>query len=79
MESVQRFAKHARSACAVRVHGTNMAQLMANADLAIGAAGSTTWERWCVGLPVVRTVLADNQQVMAKALADKNLVKVVTD
>ncbi|HBI50154.1 MAG TPA: UDP-2,4-diacetamido-2,4,6-trideoxy-beta-L-altropyranose hydrolase [Moraxellaceae bacterium] len=79
IESVQRFAKHASFACAVLVNVTNMAQLMANADLAIGAAGSTTWERCCLGLPMVLLVLADNQQVIAKALADKNVVKVVTD
>ena len=79
IESVQRFAKRASFACAVLVNVTNMAQLMANADLAIGAAGSTTWERCCLGLPMVLIVLADNQQVIAKALADKNLVKVVTD
>ena len=79
IESVQRFAKHTSFACAVLVNVTNMAQLMANADLAIGAAGSTTWERCCLGLPMVLIVLADNQQVIAKALADKNLVKVVTD
>lgn len=79
IESVQRFAKHASFACAVLVNVTNMAQLMAKADLAIGAAGSTTWERCCLGLPMVLIVLADNQQVIAKALADKNLVKVVTD
>ena len=79
IESVQRFAKRASFACAVLVNVTNMAQLMANADLAIGAAGSTTWERCCLGLPMVLIVLADNQQVIAKALADKNVVKVVTD
>lgn len=79
IESVQRFAKHASFACAVLVNVTNMAELMANADLAIGAAGSTTWERCCLGLPMVLIVLADNQQVIAKALADKNVVKVVTD
>nr|WP_313062962.1 UDP-2,4-diacetamido-2,4,6-trideoxy-beta-L-altropyranose hydrolase [Moraxella sp. CTOTU49097] len=79
IKSVQRFAKHASFACAVLVNVTNMAELMANADLAIGAAGSTTWERCCLGLPMVLIVLADNQQVIAKALADKNLVKVVTD
>lgn len=79
IESVQRFAKQADFPCHVIVNANNMAELMANADLAIGAAGSTTWERCCLGLPMVLIVLADNQQVIAKALADKNLVKVVTD
>ena len=38
-----------------------MAKLMANADLAIGAGGSTTWERCCLGLPSAIITLADNQ------------------
>ena len=45
-----------------------MAELMANSDLAIGAAGSTSWERCCLGLPTIMLVLADNQQVIASAL-----------
>ncbi len=76
---IQDFAKQANFPCHVIVNANNMAELMANADLAIGAAGSTTWERCCLGLPMVLIVLADNQQVIAKALADKNVVKVVTD
>lgn len=40
----------------------NMAELMARADLAIGAGGSTTWERCCLALPSLTVVLADNQR-----------------
>lgn len=40
----------------------NMAQLMADSDLAIGAAGATAWERCCLGLPSLMIVLAENQQ-----------------
>jgi UDP-2,4-diacetamido-2,4,6-trideoxy-beta-L-altropyranose hydrolase len=46
----------------------NMAQLMAECDLAIGAAGSTCWERCCLGLPTLLIVLANNQLEGAKAL-----------
>ena len=46
----------------------NMAQLMAESDLAIGAAGGTSWERCCLGLPTVQLVLAANQAEIAKAL-----------
>jgi UDP-2,4-diacetamido-2,4,6-trideoxy-beta-L-altropyranose hydrolase len=45
-----------------------MAQLMADSDLCIGAAGSTSWERCCLGLPTLLLVLADNQLQGAQAL-----------
>ena len=41
---------------------TAMAKLMAEADLAIGAGGTTTWERCCLGLPAVLLIVADNQR-----------------
>jgi UDP-2,4-diacetamido-2,4,6-trideoxy-beta-L-altropyranose hydrolase len=46
----------------------NMAQLMAESDLAIGAAGSTSWERCCLGVPTILLSLADNQRHVAKGL-----------
>ena len=52
----------------VRVNVSDMAQLMADSDLAIGAAGATSWERCCVGLPTAMLVLADNQKVAAARL-----------
>lgn len=39
----------------------NIAALMANADLAVGAGGATTWERCLLGLPTITVVTADNQ------------------
>jgi UDP-2,4-diacetamido-2,4,6-trideoxy-beta-L-altropyranose hydrolase len=35
--------------------------LMGQADVALGAGGTTTWERCCVGLPALVTQLAPNQ------------------
>lgn len=46
----------------------DMARLMAECDLAIGAAGSTAWERCCLGLPSIQYVLSDNQRSIAAAL-----------
>jgi UDP-2,4-diacetamido-2,4,6-trideoxy-beta-L-altropyranose hydrolase len=47
----------------------NMAQLMAGADLAIGAGGGAMWERCSVGLPSVVLAVADNQQPGCDAMA----------
>lgn len=46
----------------------DMAQLTARADLAIGAGGSSVWERCCLGLPTLTVVLADNQRANSEAL-----------
>lgn len=49
--------------------GTNsMANLMRESDLAIGAAGSTSWERCCMGLPTLMAILAENQKISAERL-----------
>ncbi len=59
----------------VKVGVNNMAELMANSDLAIGAAGATSWERCCLGLPTIQLVIAENQRVGAYKLAKSGLVK----
>lgn len=58
--------KQLESACAehqfdFHVQTDRMAELMAAADLAIGAGGSATWERCCLGLPAFAISTADNQ------------------
>jgi UDP-2,4-diacetamido-2,4,6-trideoxy-beta-L-altropyranose hydrolase len=45
-----------------------MAELMATADIAVGAGGSSTWERATLGLPTATVVLAENQRPMAQAM-----------
>jgi UDP-2,4-diacetamido-2,4,6-trideoxy-beta-L-altropyranose hydrolase len=47
-----------------------LAHVMATADLAIGGAGVTAWERCTLGLPSLVLVLADNQRAGARALAE---------
>lgn len=43
------------------VQTNRIAELMATADLAIGAGGSASWERCCLGLPTIAFSTADNQ------------------
>ncbi len=56
--------------CATEVHVNppSMARLMADSDLAIGAAGTTALERCCLGLPTLQVVIAQNQEHGAAAL-----------
>ncbi|ARQ74453.1 UDP-2,4-diacetamido-2,4,6-trideoxy-beta-L-altropyranose hydrolase [Pseudomonas fragi] len=63
----------------VKVGISDMAQLMAENDLAIGAAGATSWERCCLGLPTVMVVLADNQRSIAQCLEQAGAVFVLQD
>ena len=50
------------------VNVADMAERMCMADLCIGAAGSTSWERCCLGLPSIMVVLAENQRGIGQAL-----------
>lgn len=47
---------------------SDMGELMVQADFAIGAAGSTSWERCALGLASIIVILADNQREIANAL-----------
>jgi len=66
--SVQQQAKLLPYKATVMVNVSNMAEIMANADLAIGAAGATTWERCCLGLPTIQIVIALNQRLIAELI-----------
>lgn len=46
------------------VQTSEMAQLLIDADLAIGAGGSTSWERCCLGLPTLAYAVAPNQKAL---------------
>lgn len=72
---IQQQAKQMPQPTEVKVNVNNMAQLMAESDLAIGAAGSTSWERCCLGLPTFIVVLAENQRNVAAALEQSGCVK----
>lgn len=65
---IKEFAEE-NSAWVIHVNFVDdMADLMCKHDIAIGAPGSTSWERACVGLPSIVIALADNQQTICKNL-----------
>lgn len=57
----------------------DMARAMLEADAAIGAMGSSSWERCCLGLPTLAVTLADNQRPTAQALAESGIVTLAGD
>jgi UDP-2,4-diacetamido-2,4,6-trideoxy-beta-L-altropyranose hydrolase len=53
----------------------DMAKLMAWADVAVAAGGSTSWELAFMGLPVLTVVLAENQVDLAENLAAQGVAR----
>jgi UDP-2,4-diacetamido-2,4,6-trideoxy-beta-L-altropyranose hydrolase len=53
----------------LHVDTRDMADLVAEADIAVGGGGSSAWERCVLALPSVTLVLADNQRENSLALA----------
>jgi spore coat polysaccharide biosynthesis predicted glycosyltransferase SpsG/RimJ/RimL family protein N-acetyltransferase len=56
---------------------SDMAEHWLWADLAVGAAGSSSWERACVGLPSVVIAVAGNQDVVGQTLSAAGLAAYV--
>lgn len=53
----------------LHVDSIEMAALMERADLGIGAAGTTIWERACLGMPSIVTPIAEHQLALAEHIA----------
>ncbi len=53
---------------------SNMAELMAESDLMLGAGGSTTWERCYLGLPAIVTAVAENQWQICEDCAQAGVI-----
>lgn len=62
----------------VVVDATDMATRMLEADLALGAGGTTSWERCCLGLPSIVSALAANQERTVDALVEAGAARAVS-
>ena len=58
------------SRIAVHVDPGELAQLIGEADIGIGAPGTSSHERCCLGLPSINLPLADNQREIGRRLAE---------
>jgi len=67
-EKIQKKCEQHKYICHVETN--QMAGLMAEADLAIGAGGSATWERCALGLPAIVIATAHHQTKAAEDLSE---------
>lgn len=55
----------------LHIQTDRMAELIARADLAIGAGGCSQWERSVLGLPAIVITIAENQHATTRMLAER--------
>ncbi len=67
-DQLQQIVEKSQLSLSLKQNVTNMPELMAWADLAIAAGGSTNWELAFMGLPSLIIVLAENQRAIAEKL-----------
>ncbi len=65
--SVAQRATHPR--VALHTNLPSLAPLLSKCDLAIGASGTATWERLCLGVPALVTTVHESQSGVTRALA----------
>ena len=73
IENFIRSQNNSTALIEVIVNATNMPELMVWADIAVAAAGSTSWELAFMGLPNLVFVLADNQVEIAEGLSARQV------
>jgi len=66
--TVASWAEHSALSVEIYHNVSEVAPLLLKADIAIGAAGSSAWERCCLGLPTLAVVYAENQSEIAEKL-----------
>jgi len=78
LSSLQAFAEQ-RGNVSLHSQLPDLADLMAQADLAIGAGGATTWERCCMGLPSIVISIAENQRPACEVLSAEKIIDYLGD
>jgi UDP-2,4-diacetamido-2,4,6-trideoxy-beta-L-altropyranose hydrolase len=74
LTKIERLVKK-RPNTSLHVQIENMAELMVQADLALGAGGATTLERMAVGLPSIVVTIAENQVPPIRDLSQDGYLK----
>ena len=76
-DALHEFVEETKLRISVLSNVKNMAEIMSKSDLCIGAGGSTSWERCCLGLPTISFAIADNQ-IGVLAELEKNKCTIIS-
>jgi UDP-2,4-diacetamido-2,4,6-trideoxy-beta-L-altropyranose hydrolase len=74
LQELHAAVKHLPYQVQLKSNITNMPELMAWADVAVTASGSTCWETAFMRLPAITSILADNQESVARLLGEMGAV-----
>jgi UDP-2,4-diacetamido-2,4,6-trideoxy-beta-L-altropyranose hydrolase len=77
-ETIAHLARTLPNPTSVLIGVSNMAEILSQSDLAIGAAGTSSWERCCLGVPTLQVVIAENQAMIARQLEQAGAVIPIT-
>ena len=77
-DALHEFVEETKLRISVLSNIKNMAEIMSRSDLCIGAGGSTSWERCCLGLPTISFAIADNQ-IGVLAELEKETCTIISD
>jgi UDP-2,4-diacetamido-2,4,6-trideoxy-beta-L-altropyranose hydrolase len=72
-DAIQSICQQQNYTCHVQTN--KMAELLLSADAAIGAGGSNSWERCCLGLPSLAFIVAPNQDALTLHAGRLGLLK----
>jgi UDP-2,4-diacetamido-2,4,6-trideoxy-beta-L-altropyranose hydrolase len=76
-QSRSKIEASAHDRLTLHIDPPSMSELMVASDIALGAGGSTAWERACLGLPSIALVLADNQRALAFGLEKRGALRAI--
>jgi UDP-2,4-diacetamido-2,4,6-trideoxy-beta-L-altropyranose hydrolase len=76
LREVEDIAGHCPFPVTIHKDAENIAEIMAESDLAVGAGGMSCLERCSLGLPSIVIITADNQRYGARALEESGAVEV---
>ena len=74
LSALRELVGSSRSAVQLVENASSMPKLLAEADVAVAGAGTTTWEMCFLGLPALLIIVADNQQGVAGELGKRGIM-----